>query len=259
MSLLLKTIKLLTTNCNLLLKSNSYYYCYYYSQRRFFSSDIYSIMGGASSSYKDPADIPNEVKANVLGLGSHEKPSLEAVARKIKSGEIKKIVCLCGAGISVSCGIPDFRSKGSGLYDNLQQYNLERPEDMFDIEFFKDNPKPFIHLAKKLYPGQYKPSVTHFFLKLLEKHNILLRVYTQNIDGLEHLAGLSDNKVIQCHGGFQSSHCVNPDCDAPCDNERLKENILAEKETYCEKCLALCKPAITFFGEGILASIIFRI
>lgn len=42
---------------------------------------------------------------------------LEAVAQLLKGR--KNIVVLVGAGVSVSCGIPDFRSKGVGLYETL--------------------------------------------------------------------------------------------------------------------------------------------
>ena len=34
-------------------------------------------------------------------------------------------------------GIPDFRSPGTGLYDNLQKYDLPYPEAIFDIEYFR--------------------------------------------------------------------------------------------------------------------------
>jgi len=43
--------------------------------------------------------------------------SLEAVAELLRSR--KNIVVLTGAGISVSSGIPDFRSKSVGLYETL--------------------------------------------------------------------------------------------------------------------------------------------
>lgn len=57
----------------------------------------------------------------------------------------KKIIVVNGAGISVNCGIPDFRSKECGIYTNLncQELQLPSPELLFDSEFFFIDPKPF--------------------------------------------------------------------------------------------------------------------
>ncbi|GLD96383.1 hypothetical protein PINS_up005066 [Pythium insidiosum] len=60
----------------------------------------------------------------------------------------QKIVVLAGAGISVSCGIPDFRSE-NGIYSRLGEYNLPNPQCMFDIEFFRTNPRPFFCLRER--------------------------------------------------------------------------------------------------------------
>lgn len=57
----------------------------------------------------------------------------------------KKIIVLSGAGISTSCGIPDFRSS-TGLYAQLQdegKYELDDPQQMFDIRYFREKPEVF--------------------------------------------------------------------------------------------------------------------
>ena len=48
----------------------------------------------------------------------------------------KNIVVMTGAGLSTAAGIPDFRSPGTGLYDNLQKYDLPSPQAIFEINFF---------------------------------------------------------------------------------------------------------------------------
>ena len=81
---------------------------------------------------------------------------------------------MAGAGLSTASGIPDFRfllsyfqkyanlalrSPNSGIYANLKQYELPYPEAIFDIEYFRQNPRPFNTWAKEFFPGEnYLPN-----------------------------------------------------------------------------------------------------
>mmetsp|Transcript_26885 Transcript_26885/g.63156 ORF Transcript_26885/g.63156 Transcript_26885/m.63156 type:complete len:318 (-) Transcript_26885:244-1197(-) len=176
---------------------------------------------------------------------------LEQLAKLIEDGRAKKILVLCGAGVSTGAGIPDFRSPGTGLYDNLQKYNLPYPEAIFELNYYRKKPGAFVSLAHELWPGiQFQPTLTHHFLNVLAEKGLLLRIYSQNIDGLEFLAGIPDDKLVECHGHFRTASCI--DCEAIADIETVKQKIVRDGETpICDYCGGNIKPDIVFFGEGL--------
>ncbi|TXT04894.1 hypothetical protein VHUM_03977 [Vanrija humicola] len=146
----------------------------------------------------------------------------------------KNIIVLSGAGISTSCGIPDFRSS-TGLYAQLQaegKYELDDPQQMFDISYFREHPEVFYSFAKQIYPSNFVPSPCHRWIKLLEDRGVLLRNYTQNIDTLESLAGV--NNVLQCHGSFKTASCLR--CKTRHDGSKIEPYIMSQTIPYCETC-----------------------
>ncbi|KAF7273784.1 hypothetical protein GWI33_013539 [Rhynchophorus ferrugineus] len=157
--------------------------------------------------------------------------TLDDVVRLLKGAQ--KIIVLTGAGVSVSCGIPDFRSR-DGIYSRLaiDFPNLPDPQAMFDISFFSQDPRPFFKFARDIYPGKFKPSPCHRFIKLLEKHHKLLRNYTQNIDTLEKEAEIE--RVIECHGSFATATCTK--CEHKVNADKIRDIVLAQKIPLCEKC-----------------------
>jgi NAD-dependent deacetylase sirtuin 2 len=164
------------------------------------------------------------------------------------SGRARHIVVAAGAGISTGAGIPDFRSPGTGLYDNLQKYNLPNPMAIFDTAYFRQNPAPFFEVAASMVPGSFQPTAVHFFLSLLERKGIMERVLTQNIDGLERQAGLSADRIIECHGRFYTAHCLT--CGKAYEFEQFKDDLRTGKVLRCE-CGGLIKPDLVFFGDQL--------
>ncbi|XP_026346135.3 NAD-dependent protein deacetylase sirtuin-3, mitochondrial isoform X4 [Ursus americanus] len=187
--------------------------------------------------------------SSIFGSGGNskkEKLFLQDIVELIQARACQRVVVMVGAGISTPSGIPDFRSPGSGLYSNLQQYGLPYPEAIFELAFFSHNPKPFFTLAKELYLRSCRPNVIHYFLRLLHDKGLLLRLYTQNIDGLERapvilkpipdimnltykqsalfnhdlaasgsphpcaysVSGIPASKLVEAHGSFASATCT---------------------------------------------------
>ncbi|KAF2802147.1 NAD-dependent deacetylase sirtuin-2, partial [Mytilinidion resinicola] len=184
-----------------------------------------------------------------------ESRSVEAVGRMLKALEKKeekgRVVVMTGAGISTSAGIPDFRSPTTGLYANLARLRLPYAEAVFDIAYFRSNPLPFYTLAQELYPGNYRPTITHSFVRLLHDKRILLKLFTQNIDCLEREAGVPDDKIVEAHGSFARQSCI--ECKTPYPQEGMREAIREKRVPRCvdAACNGLVKPEIVFFGEQL--------
>ncbi|KAJ4339275.1 Sir2 histone deacetylase Hst2 [Ascochyta clinopodiicola] len=200
-------------------------------------------MGNEESSMVDPSTKPRTLGARTT----------DALAKYIQDGKARKIVVLTGAGISTSAGIPDFRSPETGLYANLERLNLPHPEAVFELSFFRENPLPFYTLAQELYPGKYRPTITHSFIRLLHDKGLLLKVFSQNIDCLEREAGVPGDKIIEAHGSFADQACI--ECKKSYPKDQMLTHIENKTVPRCvdTACNGLVKPKIVFFGEQLPA------
>lgn len=153
--------------------------------------------------------------------------------------------------MSTDAGIPDFRSPDTGLYANLARLELPYPEAVFDISFFRNNPLPFYTLAHDLYPGKYRPTISHSFVRLLSDKGLLLKLFTQNIDCLDREAGVPEDKIIEAHGSFAHNHCI--ECRSSFSDDLMRQAVSKRDIPHCltPQCNGLVKPDIIFFGEQL--------
>lgn len=152
-----------------------------------------------------------------------------------------RTVALTGAGVSTASGIPDFRSPG-GLYSQLSQRT-------FEISFFYSDPAEYYKIAVEHIHtlADKQPSETHFMLARLEELDLLEAIVTQNIDGLHQKAG--SKKVIEFHGDVISFYCT--ECETDFDRAYVDGKIRSDGVPRCDRCHALIRPGIVFFGDMI--------
>jgi NAD-dependent SIR2 family protein deacetylase len=156
------------------------------------------------------------------------------------------ILIFTGAGISTSCGIPDFRSD-DGLYSYAKEkYMVPYPEALFDIDYFENDPRPFFSLSRDLLSTEITPSTTHKMIKKLEDLGKLKYVVTQNIDMLHEKSG--NKNVLACHGSYETGTCRS--CKKVYTYNQFKESLAKGSICRC-RCGCIIKPDITFFGESL--------
>ena len=90
------------------------------------------------------------------------------------------MVALTGAGISVPSGIPDFRSPGTGLWENVD------PMEVAHVDAFERDPAAFWGFYAERFAtleGK-RPNAAHLALVRMERAGLLEAVITQNVDML---------------------------------------------------------------------------
>lgn len=155
----------------------------------------------------------------------------------------KSAVVLTGAGISTESGIPDYRSPGTGLWENMDMSTVS-------INGFLKDPSCYYSYALNLYPmrNTAKPNAGHLLLARLEEKGFIKGVITQNVDGLHYKAGSVN--VHEVHGSLRQVVCM--DCCLLFPMEGTMERVKGgENPPLCEECGGVLKPNAVFFGENL--------
>ncbi len=168
--------------------------------------------------------------------------ALKEVARKIAAG--KKNVAFTGAGISVESGIPDFRSAG-GLWERFD------PMEYATIDAFRADPTKVWGMLAEMHEvvERARPNPAHRALARLEELGLLAGVITQNIDNLHQEAG--SNNVIEFHGNARRLVCACGFAESAKATMRRMAEQGRPMPPRCERCFAVLKPDVVFFGEPI--------
>jgi NAD-dependent deacetylase len=156
--------------------------------------------------------------------------------------EADRAVVLTGAGVSVPSGIPDFRSPGTGLWENVD------PMEVAHIDAWRRDPDRFWSFYGQRFASltDKRPNDAHVALAELERRGLVRAVITQNIDRLHRLAGT--DRLIEVHGSIDRSVCM--ECGGKVSIDRVLELLAADDGApLCEACVAPLKPDVVLFGE----------
>ena len=160
-------------------------------------------------------------------------------------------MALTGAGISVPSGIPDFRSPGTGLWENVD------PMEVAHIDAFRRDPQNFWSFYGQRFQTlrDKRPNGAHLALVELERRGIVDAVITQNIDQLHRAAGTRE--LVEVHGSIATSSCLQCRQTYPLEEVRARQAAEADSVPRCT-CSEPLKPDVVLFGEMLPADAIER-
>lgn len=158
----------------------------------------------------------------------------------------RRVLIFTGAGISTGSGIPDFRGP-KGLWSKYKPVYYD--------EFMSSHQARIRHWQFKLDGWtefrDAQPNAGHKALYELDRMGRILRVVTQNIDGLHQLAGHPEEKVIEVHGTARKVECCA--CKRLMEPDPVFQEFAKTRQPPLCECGGFLKPATVSFGQPMPA------
>jgi NAD-dependent deacetylase len=149
-----------------------------------------------------------------------------------------------GAGVSTESGIPDFRSRGTGLWERVD------PMKAASLSAMQREPAQFYNFFMGIWESfnSAQPNAAHFALARLEKEGLLSGVITQNIDGLHQAAG--SQKIWEVHGHMRSCRCQVCSKHYPF-SVLLDQYRSGVNPPRCSECSGMLRPDVVLFEDAM--------
>lgn len=164
----------------------------------------------------------------------------------------KRILVISGPGASSKvAGFEAFFEGAVDGYTADYDRKLTEAAALFDAGHFVRNPLPLLSYVRYILGQQLKAEAitpSHKLIRELEKRGALLRNYSQNIDGLERVAGIE--RVVACHGSVSGATCLS--CKTKVPMASCMEDLKGGKVPTgpCENEVSVLKPDVAFLNES---------
>jgi NAD-dependent deacetylase len=174
------------------------------------------------------------------------RDDIEQIAQWLRAARF--VTVLTGAGISTESGIPDFRGPQGVWTKN------PAAEKTATLQYYMSDPEIRQRAwQNRLHSEMWSaaPNAAHRALVELERKGRLHALVTQNVDGLHHAAGQSDDRVVEIHGNVREAKCMSCTWRGPME-ETLDRVRAGEEDPECTECGGILKSATISFGENLV-------
>jgi len=175
--------------------------------------------------------------------------------------EAEALFITAGAGMGVDSGLPDFRGDTGfwRAYPPMEKLGISFVE-MANPSWFSRDPE----LAWGFYGHRlnlYRGTIPHHGFEILKRWSTHLPhhsfVFSSNVDGQFQEAGLSDDRILECHGSLAHLQCTTPCCSEIWSADELE--VIVDEDSFrtvselpeCPRCGSLARPNVLMFNDWL--------